>query len=308
MGAETQNKELQLTGGFNLQPRTLEEALHFAKLMADSELVPKDYRGKPGNVLIAVQMGAEIGVPPMQAIQNIAVINGRPSIWGDLGKAILLSHGCKIEELDIEEVKKAGKARCKITRADGRTVERTFSIDDAKTAKLWGREGPWTTYPYRQMSWRAFWMAARDVASDLLKGLYGAEELRDIERDKVVETTGTIEMPKRASEVAKEEKASPAPAEASAPVTDPAPEAPKVEETTTKVYKETFTVVDVKKRTDGHFDVILLPEAEDAEQCTIKMDNVERARQLRDGFKGKKVSVSYTSRDGEPWMVGFEAV
>jgi hypothetical protein len=164
---------------FSLAPRTLSEAMDFAKMMADSELVPKSFRGKPGDVLIAVQMGSEVGLQPMASIQNIAVINGKPGIYGDAGKAILLAAGCVIEEDDIEIIKRTGRARCKITRGNRPPVERTYCIENAKTAGLWNKEGPWRTNPERQMAWRAFWFAARDVASDLLKGLGGAEELTD---------------------------------------------------------------------------------------------------------------------------------
>lgn len=166
---------------FSLAPKTLGEAMELAKLIADSELAPKDYKGKPGNVLIAVQMGREVGLSPMAAIQNIAVINGRPGIFGDAGKAILLAHGVIIEEDDVQIIKKTGMGRCRITRPGRPPVERTFSRDDAKAAGLLGKQGPWTNYTERQMAWRAFWFAARDAASDLLKGLGGAEELRDVE-------------------------------------------------------------------------------------------------------------------------------
>ena len=189
-----EKKEMVLAGGFSLQPKTLDEAMAFAKLMADSDLVPKDFKGKPGNVLIAVQMGAEIDLPPMQAIQNIAVINGRPGIFGDVGKAVLRSKGCKIDERDIKEVEKTQEAWCKITRPNGESQERTYSVANAKTAKLWGKEGPWSTNPYRQMAWRAFWFCARDTASDMLKGLAGAEELMDYPPERVVETTA-VKMP-----------------------------------------------------------------------------------------------------------------
>ncbi len=165
---------------FSLAPRTLSEAMDFAKMMAESELVPKHFRGKPADVLIAVQMGAEIGLAPMAAIQNVAVINGKPGMYGDAGKAVLLANGCIIDEDDVPIVKQQGFARCKITRKGRPPVERTFSEADAKTAGLWNKEGPWRTYPYRQMAWRAFWFAARDAAADLLKGLGGAEELADV--------------------------------------------------------------------------------------------------------------------------------
>lgn len=167
--------------GFSLVPQNLRDAMELAKIIADSDLAPKDYRGKPGNVLIAVQMGQEVGLSPMASIQSIAVINGKPGLYGDVGKAILLSHGFIIEEDDTEVIKKTGAGRCKITRPGHPPCERTFSIANAKTAGLFGKQGPWTQYPERQMAWRAFWFAARDIAADLLKGLHGAEEVIDLE-------------------------------------------------------------------------------------------------------------------------------
>lgn len=166
---------------FSLVPTNLKEAMELAKLIADSDLAPKDYKGKPGNVLIAVQMGREVGLPAMSSIQNIAVINGKPGLYGDVGKAILLAAGFIIEEDDVEVIKKTGMGRCRITRPGHPPVERTFSRDSAKTAQLLGKAGPWSQYPERQMAWRAFWFAARDAAADVLKGLSGAEELRDVE-------------------------------------------------------------------------------------------------------------------------------
>lgn len=165
---------------FDLSPQTFEQALTFANYMAESEMVPKGFRGKPGDCLIAMQWGYDVGLKPLQALQNIAVINGKPGLYGDAGKAVLLANGCIIEEDDISIVEKNTRARCKITRPGRPPVERTYSLENAKTAGLWGKEGPWRTSPWRQMAWRAFWFAARDAAADLLKGLPGAEEVQDI--------------------------------------------------------------------------------------------------------------------------------
>lgn len=168
------------TGQFDLSPKTFEQALTFANYLADSDMVPKQYRGKPGDCLIAMQWGMEIGLKPLQALQSIAPINGKPNLYGDAGKALLLSHGCVIEEDDAEAIRSSGRGRCRITRPGRPPVERTFSIEDAKTAGIWNKEGPWRNYPYRQMAWRAFWFAARDAAADLLRGMGGFEEGQDI--------------------------------------------------------------------------------------------------------------------------------
>jgi len=188
--------EFRPQGG--LVATNFEEAYRMASAFAGSGMVPKAYADKPEACFVAMQMGAEIGLPALQAIQNIAVINGKPGIYGDIGKALLLQAGCVIDEDDTEVVQKNGRARCKITRPGRPPVERTFSIDNAKTANLWGKEGPWKTYPWRQMAWRAFWFAARDAAADLLRGMKGAEELQDYPPEKEVAGSAEfVEQPKR---------------------------------------------------------------------------------------------------------------
>lgn len=166
---------------FDYRPTTLEGALKLSDLLASSNLVPSAYRGKPADVFVAMQWGHELDLAPLQALQSIAVINGKPGLYGDAGKALLLAGGCQIEEADPDEVRETGVARCTVTRRGRPPVLRTFSIEDAQTAKLWGKEGPWKNYPLRMLAWRAFWLAARDAAADMLKGLSAIEELADIE-------------------------------------------------------------------------------------------------------------------------------
>lgn len=177
---------------FSLTPQTLEEAMHFATMMSKSTIVPKDYQGNPGNILVAVQWGMELGLQPLQAMQNIAVINGRPSIWGDALLAIVRGSG--LLESIKEDISETG-AVCTIKRRGEDPVSREFTIEDAKRAGLYGKQGPWQQYPKRMMQMRARAFALRDVFPDVLRGVYIAEEARDmpVEKDmgaaEVVETT-----------------------------------------------------------------------------------------------------------------------
>lgn len=167
---------------YNLAPRSLTEAMEFSKMICNSELVPSSFRGKAESVLIAIQMGAEIGLHPIQALQNIAVINGRPSLWGDAMLALCMSHpqwGEIIEEHDDTS------ATCHIVRRGREMHSVKFSIDDAKRAGLWGKAGPWTTYPKRMLQMRARGFALRDTFPDALKGLCSAEEQQDIPANNV---------------------------------------------------------------------------------------------------------------------------
>lgn len=161
---------------FSFTPTSLKEAMEYAKVIAESELVPKDYRGKPGNVLVAVQMGMEVGLKPLQAIQNIAVINGRPSLWGDALLALIRAH--ESFESILEEQSDA-QAICTVKRKGEPEKTVTFSMEDAKRAGLSGKEGPWRTYPKRMMQMRARAFALRDTWPDVLKGISVAEEVND---------------------------------------------------------------------------------------------------------------------------------
>jgi hypothetical protein len=185
---ETENKviqnEVQLpivssSGDFSLNPSTMAEALEMANLMADSDMVPEDFKGKPGNVLVAVQMGSEVGLPAVQAIQNIAVINGRPALWGDAALAVVKAHSA-FESIKETLDESTMTAMCTIKRKNEEARTVTFSQSDAEKAGLWSKKGPWTQYPKRMLQMRARSFALRDVFPDALKGIAIAEEVRDI--------------------------------------------------------------------------------------------------------------------------------
>lgn len=161
---------------FNFEITSLQQAMEYSKMIASSDLAPKDYKGKPGNVLIAIQCGMEIGLKPMQAIQNIAVINGRPAVWGDALQALVLASPlCEyIREKIVNDV-----AYCTVKRKNDEEQTYKFSKDDAKKANLLGKPGPWTQYPDRMLQMRARGFALRDKFADVLKGIALVEEVQD---------------------------------------------------------------------------------------------------------------------------------
>ena len=160
-------------------PQSVEEVFRLATAIAKSGLAPQGLKSAE-QITIAIMHGAEIGLPPMQAIQRIAVVNGRPTIWGDAVPALLLARGFRIEET-IDGIEDGRGATCTVTRPDGTKITRRFSIGDAKLAGLWGKAGPWKQYPERMLQMRARGYAARDGAADVLSGLYIAEEVQDID-------------------------------------------------------------------------------------------------------------------------------
>jgi hypothetical protein len=155
-------------------PQTIEECFRLATAIDKSGLAPSTLKG-PEKILIAIMQGLELGLPPFMSINKIAVINGRPAIWGDALPALLWAKGFKIEEIVTPD----GIATCTVIRPDGTRITRNFTIGDAKKAGLHGKPGPWQQYPERMLAMRARGYAARDGAADVLSGLYVAEELAD---------------------------------------------------------------------------------------------------------------------------------
>ena len=169
----------QRASGLALQ--SFDDAFRFAKMVAASEFAPKDFKNKPESCLLAIQHGSEVGLSPMQSLQSIAVINGRPTIWGDA--ALALVQACPVCEYVREYMEGEGDnltAVCEAKRQGypSPSVSR-FSVADAKKAGLWGKSGPWTQYSSRMLQLRARGFALRNAFADALRGLVTAEEAQD---------------------------------------------------------------------------------------------------------------------------------
>ena len=163
-----------------LSPSTYAELERFATIAAKSEFVPREYRGRPADVMLAVQLGSELGLAPLQSLQNVAVINGKPSIYGDALLAVCLaSPVCERVDEEVEGEGDAMLATCIAQRKNKKPVVGRFSVDDAKRANLWGKGGPWTQYPRRMLQMRARGFALRDAFPDVLRGLIAREEAED---------------------------------------------------------------------------------------------------------------------------------
>jgi hypothetical protein len=157
-----------------VQLRSFDELGRFCKAVVNSGLAPKGF-SSPEAVMVAVQHGLELGLAPMQALQSIAIVNGKPVVYGDTALAIATAHPF----LDIDEKVEGNTATCVVKRRDRSPVVRTFSEADAKKAGLWGKAGPWQQYPARMLQMRARSWALRDAFPDALRGLGIREEVAD---------------------------------------------------------------------------------------------------------------------------------
>ncbi len=166
-----------------MMPRSMGEALEFAKAMAQSQFVPRCFAGKPQEIVAAIMFGAEIGLSPMQALRGIQVINGQPAVYGDTLLAICQSHpkwGGKEEFFEKEGDADSLTAICIVRRKGEPDAKAKFSVADAKKAGLWGKAGPWSQYSSRMLKMRARSFALRDQFADALRGIIAAEEAEDL--------------------------------------------------------------------------------------------------------------------------------
>lgn len=163
-----------------------EHAYRIAKMMAQSQLVPKAFQGKPQDILLAMEFGTSLGLAPLPAVQNIAVINGRPSLYGDLMLAVCQGRPDFediIEEPILDSNKKIAGYTCTVKRKGRTPVVYSFTVDDAKQAGLWGKPGPWSQYSSRMLMMRARAFALRSAFADALGGIHCAEEVQDYPKD-----------------------------------------------------------------------------------------------------------------------------
>ena len=175
-------KEFQCGAG-GLEIRTYDNLWTFSGLVLGSGMAPEGMRSREA-ICIAVQVGLELGLKPMQAVNGIAVINGKPCVWGDALLALVMGHQ---DCVDVEEWLDGDVAHCRVTRRDKPTpVERSFSMERAKRAGLTSKK-PWQQYPERMLQMRARAFALRDAFPDILKGINMREEVEGFDLDATAE-------------------------------------------------------------------------------------------------------------------------
>jgi len=195
MAAELQviESSTQISRPATFAPQTFSEALTFAEYLSKSSFVPQEFRGKPENILVAIQHGAELGLPPMQSLNCICVINGKPAIYGPSALAVVKAHR-DFEYIKEWYEKETLTAHCEVKRRGEPVVTRSFSKEDAVRAGLWddrkmikkkdsnyefANPSPWHCYPERMQMFRARGFALNDCMPDALRGIVTAEEARD---------------------------------------------------------------------------------------------------------------------------------
>lgn len=196
-------------------PKTIEDAYRVAKAYSMSGMLPARFK-TPESVMTAMQLAQEMGLKPLTALRQIAVVNGTPSIFGDLPLALCQASG-KVESLDEYLVDKDSKKICAANsnlaaeawgaviiikrKGDEQPIERFFTMADAKKAGL-GNSPTWTAYPKRMLMYRARSQALKDKFADCLNGVSIAEYDFNVLPDEASDViTTAVEVDKKTESV-----------------------------------------------------------------------------------------------------------
>lgn len=161
-----------------LSPNLYEHYQKVAVMLSKSGVIPNAYKGKPEDIFVAMAMGYQLGFPIEQSLQDIAVVNGRPCLWGDGLLSLALNHPeCEsINELPLTNDKgQVVGYQCTVVRKGHQAHTKQFTLQDATLAGLLSRGTVWESYPERMLQMRARSFAIRDKFADALRGLRVAE-------------------------------------------------------------------------------------------------------------------------------------
>lgn len=159
-------------------------ATQMAKMLAVSTIVPQTFQRNEANCLIAIEQAQRLHVSPLMVMQNLNVIQGRPS-WSSKFLIAAINNSGKFDtELQFEEKKdKDGKPfSCTAwVMKNGRKVEgMTVDMDMARAEGWLGKNGSkWKTMPQLMLRYRAASFFSSLNCPELTMGLYTKEEIID---------------------------------------------------------------------------------------------------------------------------------
>lgn len=169
---------------------SMEKLMEMAEMLSKSTIVPVNYQRRPENCIIALDMANRMGVSPMVVMQNLYVIQGKPSFSGS-AIASMIRSSPQFTNVELNYVGKEGTdsfgAYVSATRkSNGAKLKGgTVTIGTAKKEGWYQKTGSkWQTMPEIMLAYRAYAWFARVYAPELVMGMQSVEEVEDVERTK----------------------------------------------------------------------------------------------------------------------------
>lgn len=158
-------------------------ATQMAKALANSTVVPREYQNNFANGLVAIEIAQRLRTSPLMVMQNLNVIQGRPSWSAQFLIAMVNGSGKYDMELQFDEKNKNGKPfSCQCwTERKGRKVTGIIVDMDMANAEGWVQKNgsKWKTMPQVMLRYRAASFFARMNCPELTLGYYSQDEAID---------------------------------------------------------------------------------------------------------------------------------
>lgn len=180
---ERVNMVANLSEGIYSSSDTFNLAFQMAKGLSQSTLVPQQFQNNPANCLIALEQSNRLNISPMAVMQNLYIVQGKPSFSSSFIIGLINASGKYDMELQFDEEEKDGKPyACTCwTEKDGRKVTGIKITMDMAEKEGWSKKNgsKWITIPQVMLRYRAASFFARMNCPELSIGLYSKEELDD---------------------------------------------------------------------------------------------------------------------------------
>ena len=180
---ERVNMVANLADGIYSSSDTFNLACQMAKGLSQSTLVPQQFQNNPANCLIALEQSNRLNISPMAVMQNLYIVQGKPSFSSSFIIGLINASGKYDMELQFDEEEKDGKPyACTCwTEKDGRKVTGIKITMDMADKEGWTKKNgsKWLTIPQVMLRYRAASFFARMNCPELSIGLYSKEELDD---------------------------------------------------------------------------------------------------------------------------------
>lgn len=192
--------------------------------LCSTEFVPQSFRGKPEAAAAAILAGKSLGLDPMNALANIFVVSGRPSMYARTMAALVMQAGHTIRRIEATDQRVIYEGKRK---GDTTYTRVEWTIARAQKAGYTSNK-KYQTDPIGMLTAKCQAEICRVIAPDVLTGI-AATSVEEVELDDLGETgTSVAAEPKAKRTITRKQQPAPelpaAVHEAPAPEDEPAPE------------------------------------------------------------------------------------
>lgn len=186
------SNQLTVTDNNFETPGNFEHAQRVAKMLTQSDLIPAQYRGNIPNTMIAMEMANRIGANPLMVMQNLYIVQGKPS-WSSTFIIAALNACKKFSPLRFSVDGSGDTLSCRAWAYETSTKDKLegplVTMEMAKAEGWLGKTGSkWKTMPELMIRYRAAAFFGRLYAPEILMGLHTSEEIQDMQPVSTEET------------------------------------------------------------------------------------------------------------------------